>query len=200
MVIDFNKLSKRLQEKRKDINRLFLADSYGFIRIYKDNISSGETLYGVVRNIDLDRGEILDVFTKLEFLINEIMQLKLLGFNSEKSFMLDDLLVSADLYSRVKILEEWGIINRKVSNLIMQTKRVRNGFAHSWGNEEVYYKGERIESNFSKFKDDLEYVWLELLRTYYNLLMKNLRDPELNELVQKIKPQLKNKSQLDLVD
>jgi hypothetical protein len=141
-----------------------------------------------------DRGSILDIFSKIEFLINEIIILRVLGLKLEgevydKSLMLDDILDNIDLFSRVKILNKWKLINSKLKNLLTQTKQVRNGFAHVWEKEEILYDGKKIKENFPKFKEDISNVCVQLLETY-----KLLQDKiDFEALINKIKSFKMNK-------
>lgn len=41
--------------------------------------------YATIRNLQLDRGKILDIFSKLEFFVNEFIQAELLGLFSPKA-------------------------------------------------------------------------------------------------------------------
>ena len=91
----------------KDL-RLFLIGEDYWVRIYygEFSIRVGASEYEVVSNLNLDRGAILDVFAKLEFFINEVIQLKLLGSGHEKGRMLDAILEYVDFFSRIRFLKE----------------------------------------------------------------------------------------------
>ncbi|MGO8761056.1 MAG: hypothetical protein ACLP2P_05420 [Desulfobaccales bacterium] len=157
--------------------RLFLITNENYIRINKRKISitySLETDVFDVKYLKCERGLILDVFSKIEFLANEIIILKVLGFKLEgeiydKSLMLDDILENIDLFSRIKILNKWKIIGNKLFDLLIKTKEVRNGFAHAWDDDEVYYHKKKIKDNFSKFKEDMSSVCSQLLEIYKSL-------------------------------
>ncbi|TKJ44966.1 hypothetical protein CEE35_05790 [Candidatus Aerophobetes bacterium Ae_b3b] len=148
--------------------RLFLIGEDYWVRIYYGafSIRVGVREYGFVRNLNLERGAVLDIFAKLEFFVNELIQLKLLGPSHKKGQILDDILQYVDFFSRVRFLKEWDIIDNHLSNLLYQTKQVRNGFAHSWSEDEIKYKGKLIKNNFSDFKQDLEEAWRRLVEIY----------------------------------
>ena len=80
-------LGNILFKERIRPQRLFLVGKKEYIRIYKGLISHGMNMedYGAVVPRRLDRGEILDSFSKIEFFINEIINAKLLGANNIKS-------------------------------------------------------------------------------------------------------------------
>lgn len=148
--------------------RMFVITPTAYVRIYKGKITWGlqEEEFALVRRLKCERGEILDLFSKLEFWVNELIQLRLLGPNSEKSEMLDEILERSDFFSRIKILEKFGIIDHSLVNALNETRQVRNGFAHSWEIHEVYYKEKPIESNFPLFKGDMEKIWAGLVAVY----------------------------------
>ena len=157
--------------------RLFLITDENYIRIFRRKISITYSLDTDVFHLGFlrcDRGLILDVFSKIEFLVNEIMILKVLGFKLEgevydKSLMLDDILDNIDLFSMVRILNKWNIVDNNLLNLLIQTKQVRNGFAHAWDTDEVFYRGKKIKDNFPKFKEDVSRVCSQLLEIYKSL-------------------------------
>jgi len=172
----------------KDL-RLFLFTKNKMLRIYYGRIT-GEISFsegiGKIQSMKCERGNILDVFAKLEFIINEIIQLKLLGANSgEKGLMLDNILANVDFFSRIKLLNDWNILDSKQLNFLMQTKQVRNSFAHCWDKKEVSYKGKFIEETFEEFKKDMETIWIVLLEVYdkeqQNIDFQKIID-ELNEM------------------
>lgn len=162
-----NELGKLILSGKFPANlRLFLITDTEYLRIYKGKVEMNHFPFGFVKGLKLDRGNILDFFSKVEFFINEIIQLKLLGFNSDKYGMLDDVLENVDLFSRIKILNDWKIIDDKLKNKFNETKKVRNGFAHLWSESEIEYQGKPIKETFPKFKSDMEEIWTQLLKIY----------------------------------
>jgi len=166
----FNELIKIIFSSRKLPSnlRLFLITEKEYIRIYYGRITTSHFAeeYGFIRSLRFERGDILDMFSKLEFFVNELFQLKILGPSSDKGFMLDKLLENIDFFSRIRLLKEFGIIDGVLFNLLMQAKQVRNGFAHAWDENEVIYKGGLIKAKFLEFKQDMEKVWKNLLDIY----------------------------------
>lgn len=157
--------------------RLFLITDENYITMHGKKIS-----ITYIQNTDIfmaeylkcNRGSILDIFSKIEFLVNEIIILKVLGFKLEgdvydKSLMLDDILENIDLFSRAKILKEWKLIGNKLFDLFIKTKQIRNKFAHTWDINEIDYYGKEIKKNFPKFKEDISNVCSQLLEIYKSL-------------------------------
>ncbi len=151
----------------KDI-RLFMITKNMYVRIYKGKVNWRllEEEFEFVRKMKCERGEILDLFSKMEVMVNELIQLNLLGANAKEAEKLDDLLAYVDFFSRLRILGKWGILDNKTVEMLNQAKQVRNGFAHAWGVEEVLYKEKPIGQNFEVFKKDMEQIWKELVGAY----------------------------------
>ncbi|MCP4647662.1 MAG: hypothetical protein GY852_08000 [bacterium] len=139
-----------------------------YVRIYRGKVAwkllSEE--FEFVRKLKCERGEILDLFSKMEFMVNELIQLRVLGANSDGAEKLDDLLAQVDFFSRLRVLRKWGVLENKTVEMVNQTKQVRNGFAHAWGTEEVSYKEKPIGGNFEVFKKDMEEIWKALVDVY----------------------------------
>lgn len=149
---------------------LFLITKDGFIRIYngKSYVELDLTKeYGKVERLKCERGDILDFFAKLEFFVNEMIQIKLLGPSAgEKRIMLDDVLENVNFFSRIKLLRKWNIIDKRLHKLLMKIKSVRNGLAHVWDIKEINYEKVSLENNFHKFKEDITLVWANLIDSY----------------------------------
>jgi hypothetical protein len=162
--------------------RLFFITGTEFIRIYYGHCSRSVSAeeFRFVRRLTFfkneDRGEIIEVFSKLEFLVNELIQLKLLGLNAENGRKLDDLLEEVSLDSRVGLLKQWGIINKELRSKIKKVTDVRNDLAHVYDISNVSYskkvpgkkKSETvsIRQAFDDFKQDFEEVWKGLIEIY----------------------------------
>ena len=164
---------KELQEAFSKVKipehiRLFMITEKMYVRIYKGKATwkLQEEEFGIVKSLECERGDILDLFSKMEFLVNELIQLRVLGANSKNAEMMDDLLSGIDLFGRVKLLRKWGMLENKHAEMLNQARQVRNGFAHAWGVEEVLYKEKPIEKNFHLFKKDMEGIWEALVAAY----------------------------------
>ncbi len=148
--------------------RMFMITKTMYVRIYRGKATwkllSEE--FEFVKRMKCERGEILDLFSKMEFMVNELIQLNLLGANARDSEKLDDLLAYVDFFGRLKLLKKWGILDNGTVEMLNQTKQVRNGFAHAWGVEEILYKEKPIGKNFETFKKDMEKIWDALVEVY----------------------------------
>lgn len=109
------------------------------------------------------RGKVLEIFSKFEFIINEMVRAH---FNLRNRVDFDDILLSLDLFIKIKYLTKWQLINKKQKDRIIKLKEVRNSLAHSWVGS-LYYDGKLLnESSFNEFKDDLIDFWKYLLTEY----------------------------------
>lgn len=93
-----------------------------------------------------------------------------MAFFSDKAYLLDDTLEYVDLFSRIKLLQKWNILDKRadanIINLFNELKQVRNGSAHRWKESEVNYKNQKLTLNIQQFKEDLEEVWKTLIQKY----------------------------------
>src|SRR5689334_21982695 len=63
------------------------------------------------RSMINERGNILEMFSKVEFLMAEIMRLKILGYEVEKSEMMADLISSVPVNRKISFLKKWNFID-----------------------------------------------------------------------------------------
>jgi hypothetical protein len=158
------KLMKLYDEHKSsftNVRMLFLTERE-FIWLYYGNCS--QEFFSedyIVRVLPLDRGKILEWFSKLELVINELIQLQLLGFNSEHAEELDILLGRLNIWSKAGLLKKWNIIDNDLFDKLMKINQVRNKFAHVWDEKEVMYwtqytKESIKESPFRLLFEDIE--------------------------------------------
>jgi hypothetical protein len=162
----------REQKERWKGTRLFLVTHHSWLRLYDDTtlvLREELSEYASIRGLQPNRGKILDIFAKLEFLTNQLIQAKLLGLFSYNAAQLDDVLEYVDFFSRIK-LQNWNMLDKnadkEIINLLNELKQVRNGLAHRWKETEVNYKGKELTENMSQLRLDLEKVWKKLITLY----------------------------------
>jgi hypothetical protein len=179
----------RKQKERWKGMRLFLVTHNSWLRLYDDkNLERHyEAIeYVIIKRLQPRRGEILDIFAKLEFLTNQLMQAKLLGLFSSNMSLLDDVLEYVDFFSTIKLLQNWNILDTKtdgeIINIFNQLKQVRNGLAHKWKETEVNYRGIKITENMDQFRQDLEIVWKRLIALYMQE-----QDKKIDDLIDRLK-------------
>ena len=177
---DVEKVIELVKTKHKSLilngNFRFLVFSKGsYTFVNKGHFSQHFFNGKFTASLRQDRGSILDYFSMIEFLVNELINLKITGLNSEKSFILEELLDGMDLFSKIKFLEKFKLIESKTSGLIFCTKEVRNSFAHNLGMElkQTTYKNKLLIQDFQSFKEDVETIWNKLVDSYQEELEKN---------------------------
>ncbi len=134
---------------------------------YKDRLSFSQYAsgYGPIKGIRPERGDILDFFTDLELIVDQVVISFLkLDPNVVKHF--DELLDTVDLFSKIKLLNSWSLIDSLTKEKLISLKEVRNGFAHRWDKTDIKYKNRRLASNLENFKRDAEDVFNTLVELY----------------------------------
>jgi hypothetical protein len=155
---------EELIEKNKDNLsnvRLLMITPKRWLRLYKGNISRSphdiDELFSQLQQID--RGSILDMCSKMEFLVNEMIQTLVIGYDLERSYKLDAILENIPFVTRLRMLKEWGLFHGyddKVFYKIKNVMDVRNRLAHRWSPTEAEYRNKSLSENFRMFKDDLK--------------------------------------------
>lgn len=165
-----HEITRLLHEKKKTLRyRLHYISGNQFWHfdktIKKYGYSAGE--FDFIRRMHLDRGEILEAFSKIEFLTNEIIRLKLLGYESDQLDFLDELLEKVDFSRKYNLLTEHEIIDKSLRDALARVKKVRDKFAHVWITNSIPYRdGKTLEQEFDSFKQDLEALWSATIDAY----------------------------------
>ncbi|MBS3095503.1 hypothetical protein J4231_02385, partial [Candidatus Woesearchaeota archaeon] len=175
--IDENKLNeliKFMRENRVRPSKFFVVGKKQWLRVYGRTVSHGfhRDEFEEIVPPRLERGEILDSFAKLEFIINEIIQAVILKNDLTISgLLLESLISKIDLNQKIRILrDEWKIISDDTYQMLMKLKNIRNILAHSWEFDNATYgKNNTLETNFGQFQQDLKEVWKRLIITYENV-------------------------------
>jgi len=111
------------------------------------------------------RGGILEFFSHLETLVNQIILNYLKPrFQGNTVEVLDKI----DLWGKIKLLISWGLINKKERNTINKLKDVRNSFAHTSLDWFIQYEDAPVSENNQKFRDDLSRIYKLLTDTLYD--------------------------------
>lgn len=132
------------------------------------------------------RGKILEIFSKIEFIMNEIITIH---FSTQHPEQFKEILDSMSFARKIKMLSKWSYIGKDERKLIESLKGVRNDFAHTWSGS-IYYNGHSLDrgDSFDEFKMDLEKFWSCLLIAYKKV------QPDLDKVinaVEEIRKELK---------
>jgi hypothetical protein len=130
------------------------------LRLYKGGISR-PNMNELFKNLELERGKILDITSKFEFVVNEIIQNKIIGYNLERPYLLDTILENIPFYARFGLLKELGLFDKDDRSFykIKKLMDVRNKLAHQWNEVEAEYKNKPLSESFMEFKKDIEEAW-----------------------------------------
>lgn len=71
--------------------RILMINPSRCLRLYRGKTSRPD-MNKMISELTLDRGKILDIITKLKFLVNEIIQTKIVGYDLPGSYLLDSIL------------------------------------------------------------------------------------------------------------
>jgi len=174
-------LGKLPTEKRP---RLVLINEFELLICDGKNLSS--TVYahshGEVEDLNIDRGQILDVFSKIEFLVNVMLTNSVGPSCSLDQF--DKIMDRLELFTKIKLLNEYGILDNGLKDKLIRVKEVRDGFAHKWSERDVTYEKRLItdELIFAKFKQAMHDIWTELIRINSSI------QPDVEGLIKRFSP------------
>ena len=168
-----NKFMLELVKKQPNIPRdleLFLITEETYIKFHNGYLDIGKNYVDTVvlnpKKLELDRGQILSAFSKMEYLLNELIHLLVIDYDVKKRYMFNNILENINLHRKIMLLNKWGLISNRECKNMQKLKSVRNSFAHVWDEKEVEYKEVALENNFDEFKNDLKELWLVLVDVY----------------------------------
>ena len=153
----------------KDI-RLYLISKNTHYFINDGKVNSGFSNLKLVPT----RISLIDAFSKIEFLFDELIRLKIVGYdNSKSSFELLYLLNLIPINRKIRTFLDWKVFDPKFTKQMSRLFEVRNDIIHSVSLKGVYYVPNRKVSlsttnGFGKFKKDLIQSWKKLIQIYVN--------------------------------
>lgn len=150
--------------------RLYLVSEEGREYYVKDGKLRQEYL-NEFQWLTANRGVLLEAFARFEFLIGEIIRLKIIGFETEPNDMIIDLISAINLNRQISLLSDWKIIDSDLKKKLNALIMVRNGLAHKFFEEDVTYKNNEImgfgeSKSFDGFIKDLKDAWKNLVKIY----------------------------------
>ena len=184
-IIEILEILDKLKDKH-DIRTLLIGEDFILYKGKKDFVLERFFSNELKDRINLDRGEVLELFSKIEVLVNALVKQSTIGGELENDHFFE-ILDAVDLFSKVRLLSSWEIINNKEESLIMRLKKVRNEFAHNWGIENIRYRDGYLSNEFifEKFIEDFAIIW-ETLSLKYKV--------DLDSFLAKLEKQLQNES------
>jgi hypothetical protein len=118
-IIEVEKLVREKIQHLPEL-RLFLITHNQWLRVYNSYIEKYTQFaeLAFTRGLNPERGNILDFFSKLEFLVNELIHARILGLFSDRAYEFDQILEYVDLSHRITLLKKWRMINNNEQDKI----------------------------------------------------------------------------------
>jgi len=166
-----DKLFKALVETKNiphDLKLLLITDTQILV-VYEGRVITiilSNQKDSIYKSLKFSRDAILSFFSKIEFLINELIRLKLSTYEGPEGSMLDDLLTRINLKLKLDLLKRWDIIKGNYKRKLDKLIQVRNSFAHVWDEKVIKYKNQLLRNNFISFKEDAVETWSQLVEVY----------------------------------
>lgn len=182
-------LNKLIMEKRIWPEKIFIVGKKKYFLVYQGITSNGMNAeeFGTIIPKHLKRGDILDSFSKIELIINEIFESEVLGKDGKRRSF-SDIVEKIDLSQKVHLLKSWELISQETFYLLHKVRKVRNIIAHSWHiKNAIYEKDKTLETNFKQFQEDLKLIWSRLINVYDFLKPQN---KQLENILKQIKKAL----------
>ncbi len=154
--------------------RLFLMEPAYTVRCIGGEffLEKHEKKFSYINNLRFEagtmRGDILEVFARLEALTFEFFHLLFFGLDYTHSERFDQVLEFLSHSERVRLLRRWGMMNRNTEGKFQDVARVRNHLAHAWDAGTAPYKKSVLSDpeTFTRFQTALIDIFKNLITAY----------------------------------
>lgn len=190
MSIPLKKLDRLLKNEKgfpKEFRFYYLLDDKHYY------ISNGELQNGFeklnITNIELGRDELLSIYSKMEFIFDELIRLLIIGFrHDEKSKKLLYILSIVPVNRKIRLFLDWKIFGKEFTQKLSRLFEVKNDALHCVLLSEITYRKSKLLSlakkkDLNEFKEDLEKAYDELIMIYKN----QLKDIAIDKMSKEIK-------------
>jgi hypothetical protein len=152
-----------------------------FIQTYKQE-------FEYIKKLPFQRGEILEVFARLEALVFEFFHLIFFGLSYSHSEQFDHVLEFLSHSERVRLLRRWGIITSNTERKFNEVAKTRNYLAHAWEAEEAPYKKGFLADTetFARFQEALLDIFQELIQAFQKEQQHDDFDEYVRGLIERI--------------
>jgi hypothetical protein len=123
-------------------------------------------------NVSKSRDSVLSAFSKMAFLFDEIIRLRIVGYsNASDSSELLYLLNLVPINRKIRMFLDWKVFGPEFTRDMSRLFEVRNDAIHCISLSEVQYNPKNrvslsTDSGFKKFTRDLQKSWKTLLKIY----------------------------------
>ena len=159
---------KKDKTLRPDI-RLYLIDNDKHFFINDGKIKKG---FNSKLTLSKNRDSILSAFSKMAFLFDEIMRIRIVQVsNDQKSKELLYLLNLVPVNRKIRTFLDWKVFGPEFTRDMSRLFEVRNDVTHCVSIDEVNYVPNNLvslssASGFARFTKDMEKSWNTLLKIY----------------------------------
>jgi len=167
-ISDFLKIIKKQKKLSSNIRLYFISDNKHYFLndgILKDGFQSKLT-------ITKNRESVLSAFSKMAFLFDEIIRLRIVQYSNQgDSSELLYLLNLVQTNRKIRAFLDWKVFSPEYTREMSRLFEVRNDTIHCVSLDEVRYNPIILiplssVNGFKKFKIDLENAWKNLLTIY----------------------------------
>lgn len=137
--------------------------------IYNGKLENG---FESRQKIEKNRDSVLSIFSKMSFLFDEIIRLRIVGFqNDESGPELLYLLNLVPMNRKIRTLYDWKVFDPKFTQILSRLFDARNSIVHCISLDDVRYVPDRdillsTNSGFKQFSKNLEKAWKDLIEIY----------------------------------
>jgi len=124
------------------------------------------------QKIEKTRDSVLSKFSKMSFLFDEIIRLRIVGFqNNGSSSELLYLLNLVPMNRKIRTLYDWKVFDPKFTQILSRLFDARNSIVHCMSLDDVKYVPDEdvslsTNSGFKQFSKNLEKAWKDLIEIY----------------------------------
>jgi len=162
---------KKINSKKKfSINvRLYIIEKNNHYFINEGRMSHG---FEAKISLSKNRKNVLDAFSKMAFLFDEIIRLRIVGPSGDsESKELLYILNLVPVNRKIRTFLDWGVFGPEFTRDMSRLFEVRNDAIHCVSIDEVTYRPKKnvslaTISGFKKFQSDLVIAWTKLLKIY----------------------------------
>lgn len=173
--------------KNLDDLKIFVIGEHHIFRFVNGNYSWGGSVaeYGYARIDRLDRGKILSIFSKLEFLVNECIYMYFWKKEIDNHSELHVILNKLQFRQRIDVMISLGLLNSGKGNRLKKLASVRNIMAHEWDEKAAMYDGALLVKDdiLEKFSDHMQTMMKSLVNIYRDLQESKDYDAYLIDLI-----------------
>jgi hypothetical protein len=167
--------------------RIFVIGRDHFLRIVNGRFSYSlyGNEYGYANVTTLDRGKILAVFAKLEFLLDECLNIFFISPADQKTKELADMIKRLPFRQRIDAAKDYALIGASLEKKLKDLSATRNILAHEWDERSATFRKQPLtdESTFLSFQKCLLSAFVSLVDIYKELQTAAVYEQYLDEVI-----------------